>query len=373
MSRNRFEQLLATLHFIDNETFNKNDREIDRLHKIAPLLEKMIERFQYVFVPAENICIDETMVPFRGRLKFRQYIKNKRHKFGIKLYKLCVENGYTHNIKVYCSKDTQNGGNASSNVVMSLLDGLVDQGRTLYTDNYYTSVSLAHKLIDRKTHLVGTVRANRKLNCTEVVRRKIKKNEVFASQSNTGVVMLKWQDKRDVLMLSAKHTDRTKTIKQKTKDIVKPEMIFDYNECKSYIDLSDQKKAYSHCLRRGTKWYRKLAFEILFGSAMVNAFIVFQYVTKSKISITEFKNSTTLKMLGTTLVPNTSRDEAVNHRLIETETKNRCVVCYSSTKSRLGRKEAQNKTPRSKYQCNICAKNYCIACFFEEHKGIKIL
>nr|CAI5837029.1 unnamed protein product [Callosobruchus analis] len=293
MSRNRFEQLLATLHFIDNETFN--------------------------------------------------------------------------------NKDTQNGGNASSNVVMSLLDGLVDQGRTLYTDNYYTSVSLAHKLIDRKTHLVGTVRANRKLNCTEVVRRKIKKNEVFASQSNTGVVMLKWQDKRDVLMLSAKHTDRTKTIKQKTKDIVKPEMIFDYNECKSYIDLSDQKKAYSHCLRRGTKWYRKLAFEILFGSAMVNAFIVFQYVTKSKISITEFKNSTTLKMLGTTLVPNTSRDEAVNHRLIETETKNRCVVCYSSTKSRLGRKEAQNKTPRSKYQCNICAKNYCIACFFEEHKGIKIL
>nr|CAI5852091.1 unnamed protein product [Callosobruchus analis] len=40
MSRNRFEQLLATLHFNDNETFNKNDREIDRLHKIAPLLEK---------------------------------------------------------------------------------------------------------------------------------------------------------------------------------------------------------------------------------------------------------------------------------------------------------------------------------------------
>nr|CAI5845806.1 unnamed protein product [Callosobruchus analis] len=125
---------------------------------------------------------------------------------------------------------------------MSLLDGLVYQGRTLYTDNYYTSVSLAHKLIDRKTHLVGTVRANQKLNCTEVVRRKIKRNEVFARQSNTGVVMLKWQDKRDVLMLSTKHTDRTKTIKQKTKDIVKPEMIFGYNECKSYIDLSDQRK-----------------------------------------------------------------------------------------------------------------------------------
>lgn len=37
MSRNRFEQLLSTLHFNDNKTFNKNDREIDRLGKITQL------------------------------------------------------------------------------------------------------------------------------------------------------------------------------------------------------------------------------------------------------------------------------------------------------------------------------------------------
>lgn len=41
-----------------------------------------------IIVPQENVCIDETLVPFGGRLGFRQYIKNKRHKFGISLQTL---------------------------------------------------------------------------------------------------------------------------------------------------------------------------------------------------------------------------------------------------------------------------------------------
>jgi hypothetical protein len=35
-------------------------------------------------------------------------------------------------------------------------------GRTVVTDNWYTSIELAEKLLRRKTHLVGTLRKNRK-------------------------------------------------------------------------------------------------------------------------------------------------------------------------------------------------------------------
>lgn len=119
-----------------------------------------------------------------------------------------------------------------------------------------------------KPTLLVQLEVNIKLNCGEVVRRKIKKNEVFARQSNTGVVILKWQDKREVLMLSTKHTDETKKVQVYAKDIEKPIMILDYNECKSLIDLFDQRKANSHCLRRGAKWYRKLTFELLFGQCI---------------------------------------------------------------------------------------------------------
>nr|CAI5845623.1 unnamed protein product [Callosobruchus analis] len=64
----------------------------------------------------ENVCIDETMVPFRGRLKFRQYIKGKRHKFGIKLFKLCMSGGYLLHAKIYCGQDKVDGMSVATNI-----------------------------------------------------------------------------------------------------------------------------------------------------------------------------------------------------------------------------------------------------------------
>lgn len=289
MSRNRFEQLLKMWHFSNNED---PSLENDRLRKISPLVERLLVCFQDSMVPDRDVCIDESIVPFRGRLRFRQYIKNKRHKFGIKLYKLCTSGGYTYNLRDYCGADQQAGrGSASSYVVMELMRNLLDTGRILCTDNYYTSVTLASKLLERNTHLIGTVSARRKFNPEDVISKKLKKGEVIARESSNGIVMLKWHDKRDVLMLSTIHTDQMGQIQNsRGQEVEKPQVVIDYNnKSKAYIDLSDQLKSYSTCLKRGTKWYRKLACELIFGSALVNAFIIYKEVTQQKIKITEFK------------------------------------------------------------------------------------
>lgn len=47
---------------------------------------------------------DESMIPWRGWLSFRQYIKNKSHKYGVKIYKLCTPEGYTYNSIIYSGK-----------------------------------------------------------------------------------------------------------------------------------------------------------------------------------------------------------------------------------------------------------------------------
>jgi len=39
-------------------------------------------------------------VKFKGRVIFRQYIAKKGNHFGIKIYKLCDESGYTYDMKV---------------------------------------------------------------------------------------------------------------------------------------------------------------------------------------------------------------------------------------------------------------------------------
>lgn len=41
--------------------------------------------FKKYYDPSEVMCIDESLIPFRDHIIFRQYLKQKRHKYGIKL------------------------------------------------------------------------------------------------------------------------------------------------------------------------------------------------------------------------------------------------------------------------------------------------
>lgn len=364
MSRNRFELILRMWHFSDNEKCPPNDR----LFKIQPFLDKLLERFQAGNIPQQEICIDETLVPFRGRLAFKQYIKNKRHKFGIKLFKLCIKDGYTYNMKIYCGREAEPGTPVSSSVVLTLMKDLLDSGRILYTDNYYTSIHLAHELLIRSTHLVGTLRSNRKLNPKEVTNAKLKRGQQVARESNTGIVVLKWRDKRDVLVLSTVHTDSLKSVANGSE---KPDIIIDYNNCKSFIDLSDQMKSYSTSLRRGIKWFRKLAVELITGSALVNAHVLYRKNTGEQMNITKFKEQVALKLLHIEQNNTLAEETLPNIQQCRLENmgkaRRRCVACYEKLKNEYGRKYAIVKCKQSAYKCIKCNSYFCVECFFANH------
>ena len=48
-------------------------------------------------------------------------------------------------------------------------------------------------------------------------------------------------------------------------------------------------KSYNSSLRQGVKWYRKLAIELVIGSALVNAYLLHQKVTQNKMTITQYR------------------------------------------------------------------------------------
>lgn len=210
--------------------------------------------------PGEDLVIDESMMPFRGRLKFKQYIPRKYHKYGIKVYgikvfKLCDSSGYTYNMKVYSVKEEQPVRDLATSVVMRLTDSYLDTGRTLSTDNFYTSVPLAEMLLTRKTHLVCTLRKNRKSLPKKVVTANLKVGETMAEQNRCGVVVQKWRDKREVLTLSTKHFDAMVKATGDKREKTKPEMVVYYNATKQGIDVSDQLASYHTCLRKTISWY----------------------------------------------------------------------------------------------------------------------
>ena len=102
MSRNRYQIISRFLHFNDN----KNDGKNDRLFKIRPLLEYLINKFQEEKMPSQKISIDEQLILHKGRIGFRQYNPSKRARFGLKFFSLCDETGYLFNTELYTGKNT---------------------------------------------------------------------------------------------------------------------------------------------------------------------------------------------------------------------------------------------------------------------------
>ncbi|KAJ8931310.1 hypothetical protein NQ314_015791 [Rhamnusium bicolor] len=147
------------------------------------------------------------------------------------------------------------------------MNNLFDSERTLFTDNWYTIVGLARKLAIRGGHLVGTLRSNRKCNPKNVITTSLNRGQIFGMVSDDVITVLKWKDKRNVLMLSTKHGIETTNIGQRQKLVA----IIDYNAAKSFIDVSDQRASYSSAVRKALKWYQKVAVEALMGTTIVNS------------------------------------------------------------------------------------------------------
>jgi hypothetical protein len=66
MSRDRYLLLLRLLHFNENETQIPGDR----LYKLIPIVDHLKNVFSEVFTPFQNICIDESLTLFKGRVLF---------------------------------------------------------------------------------------------------------------------------------------------------------------------------------------------------------------------------------------------------------------------------------------------------------------
>ena len=106
---------------------------------------------------------------------------------------------------VYTGKQdpTTSLGHAQT-VVMNLTDGLLGCYRTAVADNFFTTSSLAKRLLRNDTYLIGTLRSNCAGSEHAVAQKKLEHGEVHGLQSKNGIQLIKWKDNRDVLMISTK-------------------------------------------------------------------------------------------------------------------------------------------------------------------------
>ena len=165
MSYNRFLFLLLAIRFDDRMTWSQR-KETDKLSAIRYILNEFVQNCKNTYCLTEFLTIDETLVPFRGRCSFIQYIPKKPAKYSVKIFALCDAKTYfTGNLEVYCSKQPTGPHevpNSPADIVERLISHLKGTCHNLTTDNWYTSCTLAMSLLQDKITLVGTLKKNKR-------------------------------------------------------------------------------------------------------------------------------------------------------------------------------------------------------------------
>ena len=227
MSINDFQQLFRCLHLADNSAqIPVGQPGHDRLFNVRGLHDLLIPKFESEYHIHHECTIDEAIIPFKGRLAFKQYMKAKPTKWGIKVFVLAdATNSYIRTFQIYTGKSLEDGNSSAglcTKVVLDLMSGFEGSGLHLYTDNYYTSPSLYLHLYNRGISACGTARPNRIGFPKELLTKATKSNRGFVDFLSNGPLLATiWVDKRNIYFLSTIHVAEpplgsTCTVKRRT-------------------------------------------------------------------------------------------------------------------------------------------------------------
>ena len=81
LPRNRFAQILSSLHLADSEAVPNNIN--DKLYKVRPLISAMNANYVKLYNVSQILSIDESMILFKGRHSIKQYCPKKPITRGI--------------------------------------------------------------------------------------------------------------------------------------------------------------------------------------------------------------------------------------------------------------------------------------------------
>uniref|UniRef100_A0A2H8TRK2 PiggyBac transposable element-derived protein 4 n=2 Tax=Melanaphis sacchari TaxID=742174 RepID=A0A2H8TRK2_9HEMI len=240
----------------------------------------------------------------------------------------------------------------------------LNNGHSMYMDNFYNSIDLAEQLLQKKTYCTGTLRSNRKRIPEAVVKSKLKPGETKAMYSN-GVLVGKWKDKRDVMYISTEFKNNLILAKNKKgQEKLKPEPIANYNKFMSGIDRQDQMNSYYPFLRKTVRWYKKIGIHVI-QMLLLNSYNLYnQSQVGSKMTLYDFRLSILSELLPAYPKP---RLDAKRKHIPKTHEigkngralRKRCCVC------------AEKKIRKdTSYFCPICPNHPSIClepCFAKFH------
>lgn len=345
MSLRRFVFIVNHLRFDDVDT-REERLSLDRLAPFRNLFDEFVSRCQLYYTPFENLTIDEELVAFRGRCKFRQYLPNKPAKYGIKIFALVdAKTFYSLNLEIYAGEQPEGPykvSNKPHDVVDRLVAPVSQSGRNITMDNWFTSYpTYEHLLNHHKLTAVGTMKSNKACIPEKFKAGNREQNSsLFGFQKNMTLVSYIPKPRKNVFMLSSLHHDMEIESGEKQK----PAVIIFYNKTKSGVDNVDKLIRSYDVSRNSRRWPLTLFFWLL-NSAGINAKII------QMLNCPDIKKNrrSFIKDLGVALIESHLQSRQKNTRL-STDLRKRIA-------NRIGLQEGppvKKTAPGVRRRCHVC-------------------
>lgn len=395
MSRDRFKAILSSLYICDPAEDALNDRakgteEYDCLHRVRLLIEHMRIRCMAVYHPRQHISVDERMVATKARLSFKQYMKDKPTKWGLKFFVLADCNGYAVDFRLYTGKARESSGNGLSfDVVTSLVNReYLGTGYIVYCDNFYTSPQLFRHLGLQGFGACGTYRPG-KVGAPQTEKNALTRRSPRGSIRwirDGDLLFVKWMDTREVSMCTNVHSVHSgETVLRWKKNgegsyeqvpVPRPTVVAEYNRYMGGVDTSDQMIGTNSVHRKTHRWHM-IIFQHMLDIAVTNSFIVSKEQAANRRerppTRQEFQEELCAQLLGVPLntsaqQPQTSQMSSEDH--YPGPTSRGQIQSQRASMGRRGCALCKRSTP---WQCDVCGVGLCLQlernCFRLYHKG----
>jgi len=384
MSGRQFNKMLMYLHCceVDDDGINEQG-EYDPSYKIAELKRELEKRWNALFIPEQELSLDETLLRAFGRMKFKVRIISKAARYGIKLYVITdARTSYVLGMIVYTGKYTYHESASESDkktvqVVQQLCEPFRGTHRTIYVDRFYTSVELLKELEDMKLYMTGTVMSNR-LPKHMVYTKKSKEYKAMKrgqcikfrlhyktrSGERKRCGLVGWKDGNMVYCLtndtSTSPMDECKRRSFQHGGIItvpRPVVIARYNKYMGGVDLADNRRLHNDCTIRGqNRWWLKLFFYLL-DAGTSNALVLYNLTRhrEKDMNISEFKLALIDWLVGDRLTARCASAEgtrpSVEHTLVNIGDGERRKCTYCSLTG--------NSNSRTRFECRTCGVPFC--------------
>ena len=346
----------------------------DPLNKVRPVLNHLKNRFSSTYLPHQNITVDEAMIPFKGRLFFRQYMPAKPTKFGIKVWEVCDStSGFCLDFDIYTGKSSNVGEHGLGyDVTTRLVSQYYGKNHHVYIDRFFSSLPLAQELLRHNTYVCGTVMLNRKGLPKNAKTTKLARGEVKFYQKDK-IILTTWKDKRQVNILS---TNCSPMIDDA---LNKPACVQLYNVYMGGVDKNDQLCTYYRVGRASHKWWRYV-FWFAFNISITNSWLLWKESNHQPPELRCLDHLKFVVMLADQLRGGyTSRKLATGrpskciiqpisslrgHNLVKIRGRQKiCRQCVIR-----GRRTNKGRKKETSFECRVCRVAMCrVPCFHEFH------